>query len=73
LASGLYLMANAGMMALANLVLSTIAGSIGPALPLAVPGLAFAALFAIGALVWPDALRQVGRQSALGHDLLPEA
>jgi MFS family permease len=60
-ASGLFLMANAGMMALANLVLGVIAADTGPALPLALPGLAFAALFAVGVVLWPDALHRVTR------------
>ncbi len=64
-ASGFYLMANAGMMAVANLVLGVIASASGPALPLALPGLAFAALFATGTLIWPSALRSVGRQPGI--------
>jgi MFS family permease len=61
-AAGLYLMSNAGMMAVANLVLGEIAGGIGPALPLLVPGLTFAVLFAAGVLLRPTALRQINRQ-----------
>jgi MFS family permease len=60
-ASGLFLMTNAGMMAVANLVLGVIAGYTSPTLPLALPGLAVAALFAVGALLWPDALQRVAR------------
>ncbi len=62
-AAGLYLMANAGAMAIANLVLGTIAGTIGPTLPLLVPGLTFTALFALGVVLRPSALRRVGRQA----------
>lgn len=72
-AAGLYLMANAGAMAIANLVLGTVAGAIGPTLPLLVPGLTFTALFAIGAVLWPAALRRVGRQTIIPPQAVPEA
>jgi MFS family permease len=63
-AAGLYLMANTAMMALANLLLGLVAGYVGPALPLLLPGLAFVVLFVGGALIWPEALRQVNRRPA---------
>lgn len=61
-AAGLYLMSNTAMMAISNLLLGIVAGYIGPALPLLLPGLTFAALFVGGALIWPGALRQVNRR-----------
>jgi hypothetical protein len=72
-ATGLYLMSNAGMMALANLALGVIAGYSGPTLPLLVPGLVFAALIAGGVLLWPDTLRLVNRGAVAAPGALPEA
>jgi MFS family permease len=72
-AAGLYLMSNAGAMAIANLALGTIADAIGPSLPLLIPGLTFAALCAIGVVLWPSALRPVMRRPAPVPTAYPEA